>query len=336
MMKKILLTVTLVLLVLIIAACGSGNTAKDGNKTGDNNTNTNKEENSSKNSNNANSEDATVTVKHELGETPVDKNPEKVVVFDFGVLDSLDKLGIDVTGVARSSNIPSYIEKFDSDDYENVGSLKEPDTDLIATMAPDVIFISARQADMYDELSKLAPTIYLGVDNNRYMESFKENMEVLGEIFGKEDIVKEELAKIEQSIEELQAKAKERDEKALIILANDDKISAYGPNSRFGIIHDVFGIPAIDEGIEESTHGSNVTFEYVMEQNPDLLYVVDRSAAIGEEPAAKKIVENKLVENINAYKNDQITYLNPDVWYLSGGGLVSVTEMIKEITASLE
>ena len=44
-------------------------------------------------------------------------------------------------------------------------------------------------------------------------------------------------------------------EKALIILANEDKISAYGPNSRFGFIHDVLGVQPVDENIEASTHG---------------------------------------------------------------------------------
>lgn len=328
-MKKNIITIMLVLLALMTAACGAGDKEKT-NNSGANDSNTNIEKNDAANN------DATVTVKHELDETPVNKNPAKVIVFDLGVLDTLDKLGIDVVGVAQSSNIPSYLEKYTSDEYENIGSLKEPDFDKISEIDPDLIIISGRQATVYDELTKLGPTIHLGVDDDRYMDSFKENMEVIGEIFGKEDVVKEELAKIDQSIEDLKAIVEDRDEKALIILANDDKISAYGPKSRFGLIHDVFGIPAVDEGIEESTHGSNVTFEYVMEQNPDLLYVVDRSAAVGDEPAAKKIVENKLVENTTAFKNDQITYLNPEIWYLSGGGLVSVAEMINEIATSLK
>src|SRR5699024_2359210 len=98
----------------------------------------------------------------------------------------------------------------------------------------------------------------------------------------------------------------------LIILANDDKVSAYGPASRFGLIHDVFGGPASDEDIEVSTHGKNVSFEYVVEQDPDLLYVVDRSAAIGEGAYAKKVVENSLMEDTKAIQNDDIIYLDPD------------------------
>ncbi|HLR71868.1 MAG TPA: siderophore ABC transporter substrate-binding protein [Pseudogracilibacillus sp.] len=277
----------------------------------------------------------TVTVEHELGTTEVKKNPEKTVVFDFGVLDTLDALEVDVAGLPQQL-IPSYLEKYESDDYVNVGSLKEPDFEAIAEINPDLIIISTRQAELYDQFQEIADTVYLGLDTTRYMDSFKENVNIIGEIYGKEKEVDEEIAMIDDSIEELHEKAGENDQNALIILANDDKVSAYGPNSRFGFIHDEFGILAVDNDIEVSTHGMNVTFEYVVEQDPDLLYVVDRSAAIGEGSTAEQLVENTLVERTKAYQNDNIFYLNPDYWYLSGGGLVSVTEMIQEIDASLE
>lgn len=277
----------------------------------------------------------TVTVEHELGTTEVKKNPEKTVVFDFGVLDTLDALEVDVAGLPQQL-IPSYLEKYESDDYVNVGSLKEPDFEAIAEINPDLIIISTRQAELYDQFQEIADTVYLGLDTTRYMDSFKENVNIIGEIYGKEKEVDEEIAMIDDSIEELHEKAGENGQNALIILANDDKVSAYGPNSRFGFIHDEFGILAVDNDIEVSTHGMNVTFEYVVEQDPDLLYVVDRSAAIGEGSTAEQLVENTLVDRTKAYQNDNIFYLNPDYWYLSGGGLVSVTEMIQEIDASLE
>lgn len=317
-MKNLKYLFVIGLVLIIVAACGSSN-SDDKEET---------EEAEDK-------EDTTVVVEHELGETEVEKNPEKVVVFDFGTLDSLDELGVEVTGVAQS-NIPSYLDKYESDDYENIGSLKEPDFEKIAEIDPDLILISGRQADLYDQLEELAPTIYLGVDTTRYMDSFKENAHVLGEIFDKEDEVNTKLDEIDEKIATIKEHAEESGKDALIILANDDKISAYGPQSRFGIIHDVFGIPAVDEGIEVSTHGQNVSFEYVVEQDPDLLYVIDRSAAIGEESAAGTIVENVLMEKTKAMKNDDIHYLAPDYWYLSGGGLISVTEMINEIDESLQ
>ena len=317
-MRNVLSISVVFMFIFIIAGCGSADETEG-------ETSTKAEE----------TEETAITITHELGETEVHKNPEKVIVFDFGMLDTLDYLDVDVTGVPQM-NIPSYLEKYSGDDYEDIGSLKEPDFEKIANIDPDLIIISGRQSDLYDELSELGPVIFLGVDTTRYMDSFIENTEIIGEIFDKEDEVEEELSNIDEQIAEINDKAEKADKNGLIILANDDKVSAYGQGSRFGLIHDVFGVPAVDEDIEASTHGMNISFEYVAEKDPDLLYVVDRSAAIGEESAAKNVVENELITNTKAMQNDDIVYLNPDVWYLSGGGLISVQEMIKEISESLD
>lgn len=312
-MKKLKLVLMLSVIAVIAAACGSNESENEGEA----------------------KDKETVTVEHKLGESEVDKDPEKVVAFDFGALDTLDELGVDVAGVPQN-NIPAYLEQYESDEYENVGSLKEPDFEKIAEIDPDVILISDRQSDLYEQLEELAPTVYVGIDTSEYMDSFKENISTIGKIFDKEEEADEGLQEVEDKVEAVQEDAEESDKDGLIVLANDDKISAYGPESRFGLIHDVFGVPASDEGIEVSTHGQNVTFEYVVEQDPDLLYVIDRSAAIGEGSAAKEVIENDLMEKTKAMKNDDIYYLDPDYWYLSGGGLQSVSEMVDEVDKSLQ
>ncbi|MFE5322382.1 siderophore ABC transporter substrate-binding protein [Paenibacillus sp. NPDC056579] len=273
-----------------------------------------------------------LTFKHQLGETKVKKNPKKVIVFDFGALDTLDKLGVEVTGVAQK-NLPPYLAKYKDAKYQNIGTLQEPDYEKISSIKPDFILISGRQSAAYPELSKLAPTLYVGVDNKNFMDSFKTNMKMIGQIFGKESVVDTEVAKIEQSIKDVKAKVAASNKNALVILANDGTISAYGPGSRFGLIHDVLGIPAVEKNLEVSTHGQSISFEFIAEKNPEYLFVVDRGAAVGGEAktGAKALVENELVKKTKAYANKNIVYLDQNYWYLSGGGLVSVAEMVGEV-----
>src|SRR5690606_21549543 len=45
----------------------------------------------------------TVTITHPQGETPVTKNPETVVVFDYSALDTLDQLGVPVAALPKQS-----------------------------------------------------------------------------------------------------------------------------------------------------------------------------------------------------------------------------------------
>lgn len=316
-MKKWLLIAFALIVAAVLAACGAEESADSASAE------TEKKEE--------------ITVTHELGETTFEKNPKKVVVFDYGVLDSMDKLGIDAVAGVPQETLPAYLEKYaDEEKYQNVGTLKEADFEAINALEPDLIIISGRQAEMYEEYAAIAPTVHMAVDTNKYMESFEGNMTTLGEIFGKEDQVKEELAAIDTQIEEVKAKTSASDEKALIVLANEGKISAYGAASRFGIIHDVFGVKQADEGIEVSTHGQSITFEYILEKNPDMMFVVDRNAAVGGDASAKDSLENELVQKTNAYKNGKIVYLEPDYWYLSGGGLQSVSQMVADIQSAFE
>ncbi|MCM3638370.1 siderophore ABC transporter substrate-binding protein [Sporosarcina luteola] len=318
-MKKLTMALLLAAIMIVVAACGTKE--KEVGKTSGTDTNKAGE---------------TISIEHELSDKAVEikKNPEKVVVFDFGTLDTMDALGIEVAGLPRA-NVPGYLSKYDDDKYVNLGSLKEPDFEALHAMKPDVIFISSRQADLYDQFAEIAPTIYVGLDYAHYMDSFKHNAEMIGEIFGKEDAVKSELADIDEKIAGIHEKASSNGSKALLVLASEGKVSAYGPNSRFGLIHDVLGYKAADEKIEVSTHGQNISFEYIVEKNPDVLFVIDRDAAIGNGASAKDSVENDLVKKTNAYKNNKIVYLNGEYWYLSGGGLLSMKEMIEEVQAGL-
>ena len=315
-MKKFYICLLTVFALLALAACGkkSDNASGEGEK---------KE---------------TISITHELDEKAVEvpKNPETVVVFDFGMLDTLDKMGVEVAGVPKSGTVPPYLSKYNDDKYANVGSLKEPDFEKISELGPDLIIISTRQSELYEEFKAIAPTIYVGLDTANYIESFKENVQTVAKIFGKEDMVKEEIAAIEKRIEEVNKKVTELGKTALIVLANDGKVSAYGPGSRFGLIHDVLGFKAVDENIEASTHGQSISFEYIVEKDPDFLFVIDRTAVVGGESSAKEVIENDLVKNTKAYKEGNIVYLDPNYWYLSGGGLVSVSEMILEVGAAVE
>ena len=324
MMKKMLMALMMFGVMALLVACGGEKEAdKSAEKTADDKPEV--------------EEVKEVEVKHELDKevVTVPKNPEKVVVFDFGILDTFDALGIeDQVAALPKGSLPGYLEKFEDDKYTNVGSLKEPDFEAIHALEPDLIIITGRQSDMYEEFKEIAPTIYVGLDTSDYMVSFKHNMDLVAEIFGKEDEMAKELTEIDEQIAAINEKVSAQEETALITLANEGKISAYGKSSRFGIIHDVFGFKPADEKIESSTHGQSITFEYILETNPGILFVVDRGAAIGGEASAN-MVENELVMKTDAYANEKIIYLNGEYWYLSGGGLLSMKAMVEEVEQAL-
>lgn len=282
-------------------------------------------------------ESGTVKVVHTLGETEVPKNPKNVIVMDFGILDAMDALGIEVAGLPLSGTLPEYLSAYANEEiYTNIGSLKEIDLEKIFELEPELIIIGGRQASYYEELSKIAPTIQISVDASDYMQSFTTSMNYLGEIFDKQEEVAAKLEAVQASMKEIAEKAAQKNANGLVVLSNGDAFSVYGKGSRFGIIHNEFGIKPVDETIEVSTHGQNASFEYIVEQNPDYLFIIDRTAATGGEGAATALFDNELIRSTDAYKNGHIIYLDPVVWYTSGGGFTSTQIMLEEISSALD
>lgn len=281
--------------------------------------------------------EATVTIEDARGSIEVPKNPKNVAVLDFGHLDTLIALGKEdaVTGTA-TENMPAYLADT-ADQFENVGTLKEPNVEALANLAPELIIISNRLVDFAEQLEEIAPVVVLSVDYTDYWGSVQKNITTLGTIFDEEAAADEAIATLNEEIEDVQAKTTGISEKTLTLLLNDGSMSAFSTGSRFGFIYDTLGFTPIDAAIEDSTHGQSVGYEGLLEINPQILFVVDRTAAIGtasDENAA--LLENDFVYQTDAYKNNKIINLSSDLWYLSGGGIESIHLMVEEVVADFQ
>lgn len=278
-------------------------------------------------------EQNTMNITHDLGDTKVGINPDRVVVFDVPTLDTIDALNINNVVGVPTSTYPENLKEYESDKYTKVGTLKEPDLEAIKSTNPDLIIISGRQADFYDQLSEIAPTISLAKDNVDYMNGVAENIKLIGEIFGVEEQAKEEYTKVEAKLKE--AKELVNGKEALTIMVNEGNLSVYGENSRYALLYQGLGFKNADDKIEDSTHGQTVTFEYLAEQNPEYLIVLDRGAATGGESTAQSVLDNDIVKSMNAYKDGNIIYLDAYTWYINDAGLDSINIMIDDIVSHL-
>ncbi|MFC4319960.1 siderophore ABC transporter substrate-binding protein [Litchfieldia salsa] len=265
-----------------------------------------------------------------------DKMPEKIAVFDYGFLDTLDALGVEgIVGVAKGTTMPANLEKYNGDEYGSLGSLKEPLLEDIAEMAPDVIFISGRQSAFYEELKEIAPVVFVGTSETDYWNTFLASVDLAAKMFGKEAEAEEFKGKFDSALEEVKALAGNY-ETSLVTMYNEGNLAGFATNSRFGYIYDIYGFKPVTDDIEASSHGSNFGFEALLEFNPQVLFVIDRTAAIGEKSNIDADMENEIVKKTEAFQNERIVYLDGALWYLSGGGLQSELAKIEEILAELK
>lgn len=278
----------------------------------------------------------TVTVIHTLDTVQVPVNPQRVVVLDFSALENLDYLGVKPVAIPKSG-VPSHLSKYKDDpSIEDVGTVVEVNLEKINEFQPDLIIIGGRLADFYKDLSAIAPVIYPTVmGTTDFLGAFKRNLDDLGRIFDKQDELDRAYAEIEKKVGEVKAKVETSNDRALILLHNRGRFSAYGSGSRFGIIHDVLGLQEAEKGLGTHIHGTPVSSEFVQKANPDIIFIVDRSMIVGNAVMDKDEVENKLVRQTNAAQNGKIFYLNPEVWYLAGSGIASVNMMIEEVSQAL-
>jgi len=265
-----------------------------------------------------------------------EKMPEKIAVFDYGFLDTLDALGVQgIVGVAKGSNMPDTVKKYGGDEYANIGTLKNPSFEDLAALTPDVIFISSRQSSFYEELKEIAPVVFVGTSQDDYWNTFLASVDIAAKLFDKEKEAKEYLAKFDDKIAQVKELAGKFDT-SLVTMYNEGKLSGFASNSRFGYVYNVYGFKPVTEDINASSHGSDFGFEAVLEFNPQVLFVIDRTAATGGQSNIQADMENDIIKKTDAYKNNRIVYLDGALWYLGGGGLQSELAKIDEILAELK
>lgn len=278
-----------------------------------------------------------ITIEHAQGKTDVPENPKKVVVFNIATLDIMDALNIPVSAVPQSDvHFPDFLSKYSDKSYTNVGTLFEPNYEVLSSLAPDVIIAGGRANDVYNKLNDIAPTISLDIDPNNFLASLTQRTEQLGTLFNKQDQAKKLIADFNKKIEQLKPKTNTAGS-ALVIMVNGGKMSAYGPKSRFGFIFDILGFKPATTFQEAGRHGNAVTSEFILSVNPQWLFVLDRDNAIGNKEAqsAQQVLNNDLIQKTDAWQNNHIVYLDSTSMYIAGG-IQTYSHLMDQISEALQ
>ena len=278
-----------------------------------------------------------MTIEHAQGKTDVPVNPQKVVVLNTATLDIIDALDIPVTAVPQSSvHLPAFLAKYANSDYQNAGTLFEPNYELLSSIHPDLIIAGGRVNDAYNKLSSIAPTLSLDLDNADFLTSLTQRTEQLGVIFNKQQEAEKLINDFKQKLTQIQEKSRHAGS-ALVVMINGGKMSAYGPKSRFGFIFDELGFTPATTFEEAGRHGNAVTSEFILSVNPDWLFVLDRDSAIGRpsSESAKQVLNNPLIEKTNAWQQNRIIYLDSTSMYIAGG-IQTYNELMDQISSVLK
>lgn len=272
-------------------------------------------------------------------ELEVPYNPKRIAILDLACLDIIDELGVGDRVVGMASTSIDYLEKYSNDaSIKNLGTIKEADLEAVMECEPDIIFIGGRLSKSYDALSEIAPVVYLATDTNEgLVNSVSKNAKTIASIFGMEDKVDSLMSDFGARIDAI--KKISSGKTALVGMTTSGSFNLLGNDGRCSLIGVEAGFNNLTAVGSTSTHGNESSFETVVQQNPDYIFVMDRDSAISTAGAktAKEIVENELVKTTDAYKNNHIIYLeHSNVWYTAEGGIQALDIMLKDLEKGLK
>ncbi|MFD8209017.1 ABC transporter substrate-binding protein [Streptomyces sp. NPDC059695] len=270
------------------------------------------------------------TLTHALGKTELKAAPKRVVVLDVGELDNVVSLGIKPVGYAPSEGdegIPGYLAK-DAGTPKSVGTINNLNLEAIANLQPDLILGSQlRAADKYDELSKIAPTVFSIRPGFTWKENYLLNAAAL-----------DRTAEARTKLTAYETKAKKLGEdigpdKPTVSMVRylPGKIRLYAKASFIGTILEDTGLPRPkNQQIDELA--AEVSPERIDEADADWIF----TGVYGDAKATKKdsAQANPLWKNLEAVKAGRAKDVPDETWYL-GLGVTAANSVLDDLRADL-
>lgn len=176
-------------------------------------------------------------------EVPFD--PPRIAILDLASLDILDSLGVGDRVVGMASTSIDYLSSYsENTDLVPLGTIKEADLEAVMECEPDVIFIGGRLSSMYDDLSQIAPVVFLqtdtAADGKGVIESVRDNATTIASMFGLEDEIASKMEAFDQRIAALQEFSAGKTavvgmctSGSFNVLGNDGRCSIIGREIRF-------------------------------------------------------------------------------------------------------
>lgn len=309
-MRKLLMASVATAMLALTACSGSSTTSSQSTATG---------------------EGTAVTVKHDKGETTIEGSVEKVVALEFSFVDAmltLDKTPVGIADDEDESRITQLAGK--QLDYTSVGTRSEPNQEIIASLSPDLIIADTdRHAGIYEQLSKIAPTIVLNSREGSYQD-MKDNTVTIAEALGEKAKGETAVADHEKRMEELKKSAKGVDSKTLqLVTAREDSLHIATDSSFVGSVIETIGV---DVPVKSEKAYEEASLERIAEVNPDVLLI----ASDVDRPITDTWKGNPVWDNMKANSTPKSNFEVDRNLYTRFRGLRTAEHVAEDVIKKLE
>ncbi|AXK46450.1 siderophore ABC transporter substrate-binding protein [Brachybacterium saurashtrense] len=287
----------------------------------------------------------TVEVEDNNGTQTVTTPPASVVATDNRTFETLADWGITLTAAARAL-MPTTNPYKDDESIIDLGLHTEPDLEAVVAAEPTLIVNGQRFADYHDDFAKYAPEAAIleldPRDGEPFADELKRQVEVLGQVFAKEEEAAQLGADLDAAMERVRA-AYDGTSTVMAVTTSGGEIGyiAPGMGRTLGWTFDALGFaPALEvEGASDDHQGDDISVEAIADSNPDWILVMDRDAAISADdpeftPANEILDSSEALAGVTAVAEGHIVYMPADTY--TNESIQTYTEFFSALADALE
>lgn len=258
--------------------------------------------------------DSSVTFRQASGDVvEVPKRPRRALVTHNSIMDLWYMAGgTSLARVRGSSNVPPEAE-----DLPILGSIGSLNTELIMELEPDLLIVYDT-SDYQREIAAFfkqegVPTLAIAYDNYDDMRII---LDLFTRINGTEELYREKLIPLQTEVQEIIERRPDSPAPSVCILfASTRNVRVETDRTVAGDMLRRLGAENIykDVMIEDASR-VDLSIEYIMEQDPDMIFVVTMgNLEECRERMEKEVVSSDIWGDLSAVKNGRFQYLDPAI-----------------------
>lgn len=270
-----------------------------------------------------------LTVKHDLGETTLTDTPSSIAVLEYSFLDALYRLGVNPIAIADDSQSSKVADITDGTltEYQSLGARKEPNLEEMSLLDVDLIVAdTVRHSEIYDDLSKIAPTVALTSTDTTY-DQFIESFKLLATIVDKQAEAENLISETEAQFDTVSAKLSEevKNQSILIVSPKNDKYTAHTSSSFVGQVLEKAGLKNVIESDEVEV---DLSLEQLVEIDADVIIYMrdDLDTTIYSE-----WVQTDLYQALTAVQSNQVYVTGQKEFWTQYRGFAAIEFILGEL-----
>ena len=259
-------------------------------------------------------------VEHAMGTARIAGTPERVVVLDTGELDSAVALGVKPVGAVEpiaGAGFPAYLADA-MKGVKIVGTIEQPSLEAITALKPDLILSNKiRHAAIYDQLSRIAPTVFteeVGV-------VWKENFALHAKALGKTDEADRLQTEYQTDARKLgEALGEKRSSTAVSVVRSvGDEVRIYEKANFLGTILDDVGLPR-PKAQDDEKFMTTATGERIPDLDGDVMFL---SRFGDDHRLLNRLQDNRQWSRLGVVREKRVYEVPDDLWFLGIGNLAA-------------